>query len=93
MGANISVCFLNASTPEFSLSLDDKRFENVVIEKTDSPPPHISKDHVSLKNIFCETEPVMLTNEEDQIDEEQSDSEQSVLAEACVSPSTSSRRK
>ena len=91
MGANISVCFLNASTPEFSLSLDDKLFEKDVMKNTGSSPPHISKDLVSLKNIF-DAERVVLTNEEDQIDEEQSDSEQSVLAEACVSPS-SSRRK
>ena len=92
MGANISVCFLNSSTPEFSLSLDEKRCEKDVIEDIGSPTPQISKDLVSLKIIFDETERVVL-NEEDQIDEDQSDSEQSVLAEACVSPSTSSRRK
>ena len=92
MGANISVCFLNSSTPEFSLSLDGHQCEKVVTGNKDNTPL-ISKDLVAYKSIEIETEIAEPSNEGDQIYEEQSDSEQSVLAEACVSPTTSSRRR
>ena len=92
MGANISVCFLNSSTPEFSLSLDGKQCEKDVLENNDNTS-FVSKDLLAIKSIGIETEIAELSIESDQIDEEQSDSEQSVLAEACESPSTSSRRK
>ena len=93
MGANISVCFLNSSTPEFSLSLDGHHQCEKVVTGNKDNTPLISKDLVAYKRIEIETEIAEPSNEGDQIYEEQSDSEQSVLAEACVSPTTSSRRR